>query len=238
MFLLLSFRSIFKEHYFLIIINLAKLPLCKYSHLLIYLSCCPLTLAVCKVLILMHIKMALKARKTNNSTNVCWDGMNYKQAEIRKPFPPMALISRSYFLQVSATWFSIWEFANQGSFLTETCSAGNTVRVVLLLQLGSWLCIWVMDNCCNFLLGNNKTDMYYCIIMHMFGCSSFPSYFTVKILVTLKQCYQTDIPSNSSEVRKMKWQVPKACGLFWDDWFIMTQSTINSTPPLQYLCTD
>lgn len=121
----------------------------------------------------------------------------------------MALISRSYFLQVSATWFSIWEYANHGSFLTETCSAGNTVCVVLLLQLCSWLCIWVMDNCCNFHLGNNKTDMYYCITMYMFGCSSFPSYFTVfyKTLVTLKQCYQTDGQKNEMTGAKSMWVI-------------------------------
>lgn len=70
---------------------------------------------------------------------------------------------------------------------------GNTVRVMLLLLLVSWLCIWVMDSCFNFHSGNNNTDMY-CITMHMFGGTHFPSYFTANILVSLKQCYQTDIP--------------------------------------------
>lgn len=70
---------------------------------------------------------------------------------------------------------------------------GNTVRVMLLLLLVSWLCIWVMDSCCYFHSGNNNTDMY-CITMHMFAWTRFPSYFTANILVTLKQCYQTDIP--------------------------------------------
>lgn len=33
------------------------------------------------------IKKPLKARGTDNMTNVCWDGMNNKQTEIAKPFP-------------------------------------------------------------------------------------------------------------------------------------------------------
>lgn len=38
-------------------------------------------------IILMHIKKPLKARGTDNMTNVCWDGMNNKQTEIAKPSP-------------------------------------------------------------------------------------------------------------------------------------------------------
>ncbi len=138
MFLLLSFRSIFKEHYFLIIINLAKLPLCKYSHLLIYLSCCPLTLAVCKVLILMHIKMALKARKTNNSTNVCWDGMNYKQAEIRKPFPPWLSYPAVIFCK-SLQHDSVFESLQiMGVFWQRHALQG-------ILYVSCCYCSWVLD---------------------------------------------------------------------------------------------
>lgn len=34
----------------------------------------------------------------------------------------------------------------------------------------------------------------YFITKRMFGCTPFPLYFTANILLTLKQCYQTDIP--------------------------------------------
>ncbi len=103
---------------------------------------------------------------------------------------------------------------------------------MLLLQLGSWLCIWVMDNCCNFHLGNNKRDMYYCITMHMFGCTSFPSYFTVRILVTLKQCYQTDITQTALRADKWNDKCQKHVGYFG----MMDLSWLNqpSTLPLLF----
>lgn len=121
--------------------------------------------------------------------------------------PHRVFMSQSCFLPVSVTQYRVFWIFDRDALCRENCMC----RVVIIAVV---LCVWVMD-----ILYLEKIRcllklifVIECVTMHIFGCT----------ILLLSNTYQTE-----TVVRTMRWQLPKSYGLFLDDWFIMTQSSIN-----------